>query len=162
MMARKNRIKVGGTSIEISKVMDQVVEQVRQGAAGEVLLAMESFQKELQEIAEKDWPVGRDRKALSGEPVGPSTGKISRPRVHSAELFERETVLTDSGVQVTLRNTARWSWAVRFGQKAKSGQTKGRKAWTEIVSKPGRKEARKLPDSLQKQILELADRAMEK
>ena len=161
-MARKNRSTVGGTSIEVSDLMDRMVDQVRQGAAGAVLLAMEEFQNELMESAIEVWPVGKDRKAESGEPVGPGRGSdIKRPRAHSIDLFETVTSITDTGVLVQVRNTAGWAWAIRFGQSAKKGQKKGRKAWNEIVMKPGTKGSRKVADIMQDKILELARRSME-
>ena len=162
-MARRNRVKVGNTSIEISDLMDRVVEQVRDGAAGEILLEMEKSQEELKVEAQKAWPVGRERKALPGEPSGPTVAgsDIGRPRVHSVNLFEQATALSASGVEVTLRNTADWAWSVKFGRRAKAGQTQGRRAFNELVRKPGTKTGRALADSMEERILELAERAKE-
>jgi len=157
LMAKKHTIKVGGTTIEIDDLMDRMVEQVREGAGGEIVEAMEQFQAELQAEAEKSWPVGRDRKALAGEP-STSGGR----REHSVNLFERSTTIGSNGVEVSLGNTAPWSWAVRFGRKGGSGGLgvkKGKKAWTQLITRPGRKNARGVADSMQERLVELAERS---
>ena len=151
MARNKNRVKVGGTEIEISDLMNRMIEQVREGADGEILQAMEDFQAELLEEATRTWPVGRDRKAGTGEPRG--QGKF---RAHSVNLFEKRTALDSQGVAVSVVNTARWAWAVRFGREALSGQPKGKKAWTELISKPGKKGAKEIADSMTERLVDLA------
>lgn len=150
----KNRIKVGNTEVEISDLMERMIDQVRKGADGEILQSMEDFQAQLMETASATWPVGRDRKAGSGEPTG--KGQM---REHSVNLFERRTTLEGRALAVSLVNTAGWAWAVRFGREALSGQTKGRKAWTELISKPGKKGAIEIADNMTERLVELAQRA---
>ena len=149
----KNRIKVGNTEVEISDLMERMLDQVRKGADGEILEAMEDYQAELLESATATWPVGRDRKAAPGEPTGPGG-----TRAHSVNLFERRTAFAGRGIEVSLVNTAGWAWAVRFGREALSGRTKGKKAWTELVSKPGKKGAKEIADNITQRLVELAEK----
>lgn len=155
-MAKKNTVKVGNTKIEISDLMDRMVDQVRKGADGEILEAMEDYQAQLMETASATWPVGRERKALPGEPTGPGSGKVSNPRAHSVNLFEKHTAIDSQGISVSVVNTANWAWAVRFGREALSGQAKGRRAWTELVSKPGKKGGAEIADSMTQRLVDLA------
>ena len=134
----KKRIKVGNTEVQISDLMDRMIDQVRKGADGEILQAMEDFQAELLEEATRTWPVGRIRKAAPGEPVMAGAQHrmarkeidrkskeaayssragyhVSRPREHSINLFDVYTSLGTNDVSVTIANTAPWAWAVRFG-----------------------------------------------
>ena len=147
----KSRIKVGDTEVEISDLMERMLDQVRKGADGEILEAMEDYQAQLMETASATWPVGRDRKAGSGEPTGKG-----RMREHSVNLFERRTAFVGQGIEVSVANTAGWAWAVRFGREALSGQTKGRKAWTELVSKPGKKGSQGIADNMSERLVVLA------
>ena len=113
----KKRIKVGNTEVQISDLMDRMIDQVRKGADGEILQAMEEYQAELMESATATWPVGRERKAAPGEPRG--QGKF---RAHSVNLFEKRTALDGQGVAVSVVNTARWAWVVKLylgGQKGR-------------------------------------------
>ena len=147
----KKRIKVGNTEVQISDLIDRMIDQVRKGADGEILQAMEEYQAELMESATATWPVGRERKAAPGEPRG--QGKF---RAHSVNLFEKRTALDGQGVAVSVVNTARWAWAGRFGRQALSGRTKGKKAWTELISKPGKKGAAEIADNMSERLVELA------
>ena len=181
MARNKNRVKVGGTEIEISDLMNRMIEQVREGADGEILQAMEDFQAELLEEATRTWPVGRIRKAGPGEPVMSGAQHrmarkeidrkskeeayssragyhVTKPREHSINLFDVYTSLGTNGVSVTIANTAPWAWAVRFGRESFSGKTKGSKAWTELISKPGKKSALELADSMTERLVDLAEK----
>ena len=181
MAKRGNRVKVGNVEIEVSDLIDQMVNQVRQGAAGEVLQEMEEFQTNLYEEATRTWPVGRIRKAGPGEPrMGGEQHRrarqeidrrakeeafasrrgyfVTNPREHSINLFDVTTTLDNQGVAVSVTNTAPWAWAVRFGREAFSGQTKGRRAWTELVSKPGKKGATAIADNMSERLLDLAEK----
>ena len=149
MMARSKKVRVGGTSVEISDVMDRVVEQVRTGAGAEVLEAMENYQAALLKDAVEFWPVGRERKPLAGEPQ--AGGK----RKHSVNMFSTRTEITANGVEVTLGNEAAWAWAVRFGRNAYPSP--GRKPWAELITKPGKKDARKIADMMAEKLVELAN-----
>lgn len=153
MAKRGNRVKVGNVEIEVSDLIDQMINQVRTGADGEILKEMEEYQAHLMETASATWPVGRDRKAGAGEPRG--SGKY---RAHSVNLFEQKTTLDQTGLAVSVTNTAPWAWAVRFGREAFSGQTKGRRAWTELVSKPGKKGATAIADNMSERLLDLAEK----
>ena len=177
----KKRIKVGNTEVQISDLMDRMIDQVRKGADGEILQAMEDFQAELLEEATRTWPVGRIRKAGPGEPVMSGAQHrmarkeidrkskeeayssragyhVTKPREHSINLFEVRTSLDSQGVAVSVVNTARWAWAVRFGRESFSGKTKGTKAWTELISKPGKKGAKEIADSMTERLVDLAEK----
>ena len=179
MARNKNRVRVGKTEIEISDLMNRMIDQVREGADGEILQAMEDFQAELLEEATRTWPVGRIRKAGPGEPVMSGAQHrmarkeidrkskeeayssragyhVTNPREHSINLFEVRTALDGQGVAVSVINTAQWAWAVRFGRQALSGRTKGKKAWTELISKPGKKGAVEIADNMSERLVELA------
>tara|TARA_Y100001938_G_scaffold13179_1_gene16434 strand:+ start:60 stop:617 length:558 start_codon:yes stop_codon:yes gene_type:complete len=181
MARNKNRVRVGKTEIEISDLMNRMIDQVREGADGEILQAMEDFQAELLEEATRTWPVGRIRKAGPGEPVmsGPQHRMarkeidrkskeeayssragyhVTNPREHSINLFEVRTELDGQGIAVSVINTAQWAWAVRFGRESFSGKTKGSKAWTELISKPGKKSALELADSMTERLVDLAEK----
>lgn len=151
-MARSKKVRVGGTSVEISDVMDRIVEQVRTGAGAEVLEAMENYQAELLKTTMEFWPVGRERKPLAGEPQ--AGGK----RKHSKNMFSQRTEITANGVEVTIGNDAAWAWAIRWShQKQVWKGKKGRKPWAELVTKPGKKDARKIADMMAEKLVELAN-----
>ena len=62
MAKRSNRVKVGNVEIEVSDLIDQMINQVRTGADGEILKEMEEYQAHLMETASATWPVGRIEK----------------------------------------------------------------------------------------------------
>tara|TARA_Y100000593_G_scaffold58106_1_gene107963 strand:- start:761 stop:1333 length:573 start_codon:yes stop_codon:yes gene_type:complete len=180
LMAKKHTIKVGGTTIEVNDLMDRMVEQVREGANGEIVEAMEDMLRDLKKDAQDQWPIGRIRKATAGEPSmsseqhkrvraeinkkgGSRAGYfVTNPREHSINLFELETKVTTNGVEVSLGNTASWAWAVRFGRKGGSGGLgvkRGKKAWTSLVNRPGRESSKQVIADMEERLIELANKA---
>jgi hypothetical protein len=112
---------------------------------------IDSSLEEIQRGAVRDWPVRQPE-------IREKDGKIVFFRITTKESwrkFERGYRITpDGGFEGYLRNTAPYSWAIKFGVDSENNQGRdiiqpqGRRVATELMVKPQKKQSKKVISAL--------------
>ena len=112
---------------------------------------IDSSLEEIQQGAVRDWPVRQPE-------IREKDGKIVFFRITTKESwrkFERGYRITpDGGFEGYLRNTAPYSWAIKFGVDSENNQGRdiiqpqGRRVATELMVKPQKKQSKKVISAL--------------
>ena len=112
---------------------------------------IDSSLEEIQRGAVRDWPVRQPE-------IRETDGKIVFFRITTKESwrkFERGYRITpDGGFEGYLRNTAPYSWAIKFGVDSENNQGRdiiqpqGRRVATELMVKPQKKQSKKVISAL--------------
>ena len=154
------KYKQGNASIEFSESMDTFFLGFLRKVMPSAEKIMDEVLTEIEKEAKKDWPRRQPiiRKDRDGKIV--FYKEVSK---ESFSKFQRGIRITPRGeVEVYLRNTAPYSWAIKFGEDSKNKdgrdiiQPQGKKAANELMVKPLRKESNKvvkaLADDFMKQV----------
>jgi hypothetical protein len=154
------KYKQGNASIEFSESMDSFFLGFLRKVMPSAEKIMDEVLTEIENEAKKDWPRRQPiiRKDRDGKIV--FYKEVSK---ESFSKFQRGIRITPRGeVEVYLRNTAPYSWAIKFGEDSKNKdgrdiiQPQGKKAANELMVKPLRKESNKvvkaLADDFMKQV----------
>lgn len=148
--------KTGNATVEIPQDMTQMFLDVLKRVAPNAERIMEETLQEIEREAKKEWPKRKPRIRKDKE------GKITFFRETSKKSytkFERGIRVTARGdIEVYLKNTAPYSWAIKFGgdSRNKDGdeiiQPQGRRVATELMVKPLRKSSRKVVKALSRDL----------
>lgn len=154
------KYKQGNASIEFSESMDSFFLGFLRKVMPSAEKIMDEVLTEIEKEAKQDWPRRQPiiRKDRDGKIV--FYKEVSK---ESFSKFQRGIRITPRGeVEVYLRNTAPYSWAIKFGEDSKNKdgrdiiQPQGKKAANELMVKPLRKESNKvvkaLADDFMKQV----------
>ena len=139
-----------GVSIDtdLQEFFTGFIDKVAPNARSIIDETLEKIERE----AKKDWPVRQP------EIKTDSNGKIiffKKTSKNSWKKFERGYRITpDGGFEGYLRNTARYSWAIKFGADPQNHQGReiiqptGKRVAQELMVKPQNKEAKKVISAL--------------
>jgi 1,4-alpha-glucan branching enzyme len=152
----KTTAKVGNASVEFEEDMVDFF----LGAIKKVLPTAEKIMTDaliqIEEDAKKEWPKRQPRRTYNKRT---KTWTIRDDSEESWKKFKRGIrVEPDGSVVVFLKNTAPYSWAIKFGvdPKNKDGrpilQPQGKRAGQELLVKPMRKSARKVIKALSEDL----------
>ncbi len=148
--------KTGNATVEIPQDMTQMFLDVLKRVAPNAERIMEETLQEIEREAKKEWPKRKPRIRKDKE------GKITFFRETSKKSytkFERGIRVTARGdIEVYLKNTAPYSWAIKFGEDSRNKdgdeiiQPQGRRVATELMVKPLRKSSRKVVKDLSRDL----------
>jgi len=144
--------KSGKATVKIDQDMEKMFLGFLKTVAPSAQSIMDEDLKEIERKAQMDWP--RRQPIIRRD----ETGDIVFQRRTSQESWKKfrrgVQVTSDGSFTVFLRNTAPYSWAIKFGEDSRNNQGReiiqpqGRRVATELLVKPHRKSARKVVKAL--------------
>ncbi len=150
--------KTKRATIEVEDVFQDTLKQLLKTVAPNAQAIMEEELKRIEKEAVKDWPRRSPVMRRSAE-----TGKIKFYRDNSQESYKkfRRGVTVKAGGQFTvfLKNTAPYSYYIKFGVDSKNSegqeivQPRGRNVSNETLVKPHRKTANKVVKALSEDLM---------
>jgi hypothetical protein len=148
--------KTGKATIEIPEDMTKMFLDVLKRVVPNAEKIMDEEMARIEMEAKKDWP--RRQPIIRKD----NEGKISfyrDPSKKSFQMFRRGVRISPSGdIIVYLKNTAPYSWAIKFGEDSKNKdgdeilQPQGRRVATELMVKPLTKSSRKVVKALSRDL----------
>lgn len=130
------RVGKGGSSIEMSSGLEDMVRRVLNESAPKVIETLERETAELRASAEASWPVGPDR------------GR----RAHSRDLFDHGIRLPDgTTIEGFVSNSADYAWYIRTSRNGVNGN-----AFQKLVRRPARKMGKRIAEDLADELAALA------
>ena len=148
--------KTGNATVEIPQDMTKMFLEVLKRVAPNAERIMDEEMSKIEREAKKEWPKRKPRIRKDKE------GKITFFRETSKKSynkFERGIRVTARGdIEVYLKNTAPYSWAIKFGEDSRNKdgdeilQPQGKRVATELMVKPLRKSSRKVIKALSRDL----------
>tara|TARA_R100000005_G_C4982495_1_gene191862 strand:- start:1190 stop:1663 length:474 start_codon:yes stop_codon:yes gene_type:complete len=149
--------KTGNATVEITEDMEEMFLGFLKTVAPNASKIMEETLKEIEREAKKEWP---KRKPIIRKNSDGDVTFFRETSKKSFKMFKRGIRITgDGNISVYLKNTAPYSWAIKFGEDSRNKEGKeiiqpqGRRVATELMVKPLNKSSRKVVKALAEDLM---------
>lgn len=149
--------KTGNATVKITEDMEEMFLGFLKTVAPNASKIMEDTLQEIEREAKKDWP--KRQPIIRRDSQGDITF-FRETSKKSFQMFRRGIRVTARGdIEVYLKNTAPYSWAIKFGEDSRNKdgkqiiQPQGRRVATELMVKPLNKSTRKVVKALAEDLM---------